>query len=427
MNTVLSLPPSTSLSSALGAASEPFLPAAWRNRILVLAGLYGLVCLFFGAVALSGGRDSTLGGDSWVVFVVLRLLGAGSGLWQLRQAGFSPRQPAHWMLLALSLSLLLGAVGSITWLGYNLRGVLVPYPSAADIGFGAHALLWAVGLFLFYVALETAPREEMGPFLGLLTATWSLTFFMLSLAQGAPWAAAMLPKLALNLYYPFMWALSCALVGSLVLGPRFKQLTGRWRSFAVVVYAGAVVLFLTNIAYAITAAVPAESPAAKYLYYNGGPLDFLFATGNFLLMVGLMLVPLGWPLYHTPPRALRQVDVQPPARTVATVSPAGRTVLNRTRTQRTQALAGRITPGRATGGHAGGAVLAQRSDSGGDTDQMWALLGALGALSAEVRALRQDLARNGHHPASRQQPHRMRPNATRSSRRSAQPGEAKGA
>ena len=320
MHVVLSPPVplrTAAASATLRAGGAAFLSHPWRGRALALAGLYGGICLFFGLVWVTGRAESPLSLASSGVFLTLRLLAVGAGFWKLRQARFDVRQPLHWMLLVFTLSMLLASAGTLTWLTYNWVGVLVPYPSLADLGFGGHTLLWAVGLFLLYAALGTTPREEVGPFLGLLTATWSLTVVLISLIHGGSWATEELPKLALDIFYPFMWALSAALAGSLVFGLQYKRCTGRWRAVVVVVYAACLVLFLTNIAYTITAASPSSSPAAKYLYYNGGPLDFCFATGNYLLLLAVVLLPLRQPLLRTEPphqhaaEAVHPVSTQP--------------------------------------------------------------------------------------------------------------------
>lgn len=270
----------------------------WRTRVFPLGLFYAAIFLFFAVIWFSGAKDSPLNVATAGVFLSIRLLGAGIGFWKLHRAGFDRHQPAHWMLLALSLSLLFGAFGTVIWLTYNLTGVLVPYPSLGDAAFGGHTLLWVAGLFCFFAVLDTSPREELGPFLGLLTATWSLTVLLISLIQGARVVTVQFPKIAFDVFYPAMWALNCALVGSLLLGPRYRQLTKAWRGFIVFAYTGALVLFLTNIAYGITAAIPADSTAAGYLYYNGGPLDFLFATGNFFLFLGIVVLPLGQPVFR---------------------------------------------------------------------------------------------------------------------------------
>ena len=422
MNAALPLPSSASAPHPISSTRRWLPSPTRRRRILALAALFGLVCLFFGAVAVTGRRDSPLGVFSCVVFLTIRLLGAGVGLRKLRQAGFDPRLPAHWMLLAFSLSLLLGALGTITWLSYNVRGVPVPYPSLADIGFGGHTLLWAAGLFLLYVVLQTTFREEVGPFLSLLTATWSLTVVLISLALGSAWAAAALPRLALSIYYPFLWALNCALAGSLVLGPKFRQMTGGWRAFVAVVYAGALVLFLTNIAYAVSSAVPAEGTAAKYLYHNGGLLDFLFATGNYLLMLGIVLLPLGRPLYHT-----QQADpIQPAGQAATRTSPArtseGRRVPDRPRTRRKRVAAGRITTGAVPTSSAARTVQARTMDDGGASEEMRAMLKAL---STEIQVLRRELTGRGDGPLARRQPRRSRSRAMGAGR-AARPGKPAG-
>jgi len=72
-------------------------------------------------------------------------------------------------------------------------------------------------------------------------------------------------------------------------------------------------LFLTNVVYTVSAAVPADGPSAKYLYHSGGPLDFLFAAGNYLLLLGIVLLPLGRPLSHAQHDAPSQAGGQPAA------------------------------------------------------------------------------------------------------------------
>lgn len=281
------------------AARHAFLSRSWRKRLIALGGLHGVLCLFFGLVWVTGAKHSPLSLATSFVFLGLRLVAVANGVYKLRRARFSVRQPSHWMLLCFTVSVLMGAFGTIIWMLYNYFGILVPYPSPADLGYGGgHTFLWVMGLFCSFAVLETTPRAEVGPFPGLLTATWSLTVVLTSLIHGSSWASENLPKLALDIYYPFMWALSCALAGSLVFGPQSKRLTAHWRAFAVVVYAASALLFLTNIAYTLTAACPPNSPAAKYLYYNGGPLDFLFATGNFLLLLAIVLLPLSRPVWR---------------------------------------------------------------------------------------------------------------------------------
>ena len=187
MHVVLSPPVplrTAAASATLRAGGAAFLSHPWRGRALALAGLYGGICLFFGLVWVTGRAESPLSLASSGVFLTLRLLAVGAGFWKLRQARFDVRQPLHWMLLVFTLSMLLASAGTLTWLTYNWVGVLVPYPSLADLGFGGHTLLWAVGLFLLYAALGTTPREEVGPFLGLLTATWSLTVVLI---RPHPW------------------------------------------------------------------------------------------------------------------------------------------------------------------------------------------------------------------------------------------------
>jgi hypothetical protein len=283
-------------------------PHGWLRRFVPYAGLYGFVLLFFLVVWISGEKQSPLNLATALVYLTIRLLGVIMGVRKLRQARFSASETRHWMLLAFCAALFVDAIGAVIWLAYNLRGVLVPYPSLADIGYAGDTILWTAGLILFFSVLDTTPREELGSFNGLLTGVWSLTIVVIGLINGSAWASV-LPKVAMDIFYPVVWALNCALAGSILFGPQHKRLRPEWRWFVILVYCGSLITFLTNLAYVITAASPADSPASKYLYYNGGPLDFLFATGDFFMMLAVVFLPLGRPVQRAGENA--DPDAQP--------------------------------------------------------------------------------------------------------------------
>jgi hypothetical protein len=254
--------------------------------------MYLAICAFFAIVWLSGRRDSPLNLATAIVYLVIRLLGVGIATAKLRHSRPRRLDPRGWMLLSFCVAFLLDAVGALLWLGYNLHGRLVPFPSLADLGYGGDTVLWAVGMLIFFWVLDTNVRDELGPFVDLLAATWTLTVMMISLINGANWTNLFLPGVALSVFYPFVWALSSALAGALLFGPQQRRLQPKWRWFVTLVYAGSLVTFLMNVAYSVTAAFPPGSPAEKFLYYNGGPLDFLFATGDFLLLLAVIVLPL---------------------------------------------------------------------------------------------------------------------------------------
>jgi hypothetical protein len=280
-----------------------WLPRLGRPRpALAIAALYALVCLFFCIVWLSGKKESPLNLATALVYLTIRLTGVAVGVQKLWQADGRRRTAADLMLGAFCAAFLLDAAGAVIWLGYNLHGSLVPFPSWADAGYVGDTVLWAVGLLAFFWVLDTNVRDELGSFVDLLAVTWSLTVVIISMLNGPSLSKLVLPAVALSIFYPFVWALSSALAGALLFGPQQRRLRSRWRWFVVFVYAGALLTFLTNIAYSLTAACPPDSPAARYLYYNGGPLDFLFATGDLLLMTAIVLLPLGESPLQSPGR-----------------------------------------------------------------------------------------------------------------------------
>jgi hypothetical protein len=269
--------------------------------IIATAGLYGLVCTFFCVVWITGEKDAPLNLATAIVYLAVRATGIVVGISKLHSSG-NRRTAASLMLAVFCLAFLLDAIGAALWLTYNLQGSLVPFPSWADVGYGGDTILWAVGLLIFFWVLDTNVRDELGPFVELLAVTWSLTVVLISMINGPSLSKLILPAVVLSIFYPFVWALSAALTGALLFGPEQRRLTTRWRWFVAFVYAGSLLTFLTNIAYSLTAAATPDSPAATYLYYNGGPLDFLFATGDFLLVLAIIVLPLNASPFRLPQR-----------------------------------------------------------------------------------------------------------------------------
>jgi len=220
-------------------------------------------------------------------------------------------RPLRHLTLAIAVASLLGAVQAAVWLAYTLAGTELPYPSAADALLIAADITWVAGIAMLYWALDTSVREELTPFLGVLMGTWALTISIFALIGINLHSAGSVVQLALDLFYPMISALSCGLLGSLVLGPQLRRIAPEWRWFVGLLYLLWFFWLLTSLAFAAgTAKLSGTSASFEVLYFNGGPIDLLYIFGCLIACWAVAFIPLqvsltpsqeGGPSDHRPP------------------------------------------------------------------------------------------------------------------------------
>jgi hypothetical protein len=273
-------------------------PAWYRTRVALYLTLLTLgTAAFFVVVWGSGQRDGPLNKSTELVFLILGGSGALIGLCQVRKAWHATSQTLHAFGLALCAGLLIDAVGNAAWLAYNVAGIPVPYPSLADVFYIASDLAWVIGLCLFFWVLDTNVRDELGPFIDILGATWSLTIVVLSLLGLSEQSTGNLLKLLLDIIYPFISALACALTGSIAFGPQLRRLSIPWRWFVLLLYFGWLLTFFGDIGFSVTTTLSQRNLDFSLLYYDGGPIDLVYAVSNVLLCWTVAFLPLGQALY----------------------------------------------------------------------------------------------------------------------------------
>ena len=284
-------------------------PAAAVHPASALAAVYGVVCLvyvvFWVEAWLRGCTECAHGGAiPWVV-VTLSLSGAAVGLWKARQARRVGPAALHYATLAFALGLLARSSGDA---GYYLIEALTddpPYPSPADVAYVAEVVLWIGGLLLLYWALQTSVLEEMQGAIDVLVSLWGLIIVAITLIRGEGKVPEDVGKLALDIFYPFAAAASCALVSALIFGPRLRELTTGWRWWLIAVYLATLLQFLANLTTSLLSSLPADHPGVKRVYWDGGPVEFMYVTAALVFGLSVAILPLGHALTTAPGRQPR--------------------------------------------------------------------------------------------------------------------------
>jgi hypothetical protein len=284
------LPQTSAALDPGGKAMARFWRASRLPGFLVL--LSTAVLAYFIAVWLSRSTDSALNRAAQLAPLVVDGTAAVLAFRQLRRYKSSAAAPLRQMTLLFCLALLTNCVGSVIWLVYNLLGVAVPYPSYADIFWVATDLIWILGIGLLFWALDTNLRDELGPFVDILAVTWSLTIVVISLVGVSAETVGNLLKLVLDIIYPFLSALACALLGAVLFGPQLRRLSPRWRWFLAALYLSWLLTFISDIGFSITSSLGHGSNSLEYFYYDGGPTDFIIGLGDLVVCWALAFIPL---------------------------------------------------------------------------------------------------------------------------------------
>jgi len=264
-----------------------------RSRQALLPGLLSIAtACYFLAVLISRTTDAPLNRSVGAVFVAINLSAAVMGLRRLAWLRHDAASPLRHMTFSICVALLLDCIGSAVWLGYNVLGDAIPYPSSADVFYLASDLVWLGAIGLLFWALDTNIRDELGPFVDILAVTWSLTIVVISLVGVSAATAGGLLKLVLDIVYPFLSALSCALLGALVFGPQLRRLGSPWRWFLLLLYAAWVLTFLSDLGFSITSSLGRNSGTFQYFYFDGGPTDAAVAASDLLVCWALAFLPL---------------------------------------------------------------------------------------------------------------------------------------
>jgi hypothetical protein len=201
-------------------------------------------------------------------------------------------QPLSYMTLAFCASMALYVIAGLIWLSFNLKGVAIPYPGISDFFYIGGDLLSIIAIGMLFWALDTNVRDELGSLVDLLAVVWSLTIVVITLLGVSMQSTGDLVKLVLDIVYPFLAALACALTGALVLGHQLRRMSTAWRCFVLLVYLAWLFGFFSSIGFSITSSLGRNAADFKYFYFDGGPTDALNAISELLILWALAYIPL---------------------------------------------------------------------------------------------------------------------------------------
>src|SRR5262249_31457935 len=253
---------------------------------LAVVAVYAVACLVFAERWVEAkARECTSCPPAisidWLL-IALALVGAAVGFSKLRGRRRLQNPLLRTVAIAFTLALLMRGWDDFAYgINFEVTGQ-TPYPSISDVAYVTEALLWVLGALLLYWALDTTPLEEMHASVDILVAIWGFTVIAITLIRGEGKVPSDLGKLTLDIFYPFAATASCALVSALVFGPQLRRMTLPWRWCVVVLYVATLIQMIASLAYSLLSSLNPTHPALDEFFWEGGPVDFLYATAVFL-------------------------------------------------------------------------------------------------------------------------------------------------
>lgn len=188
-------------------------------------------------------------------------------------------------VLFLSGGLLAWGAGNTIWAYYNFfGGVVVPYPSFADLGFIVSYPLWAIGMMYLPHAIggKFSFRKKYRIILFLIPLfVLALSYYLMVFITKSPVIfvpSASFLKLFFDIAYPTGDVVILTI--ALILGVSFKFFGGKYKLSIYSILLGFCFLYIADFLFSYT--TTANS------YYNGSITDLLFTVGLSLLTLGVL-------------------------------------------------------------------------------------------------------------------------------------------
>src|SRR5712692_4716762 len=263
-------------------------------RLLLTLGYVVTIPLFVGAsVAIAVSGCSTC----WYAYLddlyfVVPLLGAWCVLARLRASGRGPQAAFGRAAGYSSASLVASAIGGVVW-DLNARLALSPrYPSPADVGFFGSLLLFSIGIFFLYAALDATFAQELGGLGPLCASTGIITVSLQFFARGSTQPPSDAVTLALDLLYPLVGTCNVYLLGALVVGAKFRAAGRALRIALVCLAAGALLDFVASLALSVASAIDPRLPETAAVVNNSKLVTMATTTALYFSALGVLFLPL---------------------------------------------------------------------------------------------------------------------------------------
>lgn len=193
-------------------------------------------------------------------------------------------------IMAFSFGLLSWGSGEIIWSIYNLFfKIEVPYPSLADVGFMMSLPLWSLGIVFLArgVGIKADVKNRLIKYLVfllpvvVLIISYYLLFIVIRRADFGPESG--LIKLFFDISYP-LWDIVLLVLITIINILAFGFIRDRFLKPFIIISLGLLFSFFADLGFSYQSSVGE--------FYNGGFVDLLFITTNFLVSLGInTLVP----------------------------------------------------------------------------------------------------------------------------------------
>jgi hypothetical protein len=253
-----------------------------RSKLaLTLLTFYGAILIWWFLMYLWNIRETDQNYYFGVAYPFIALIGGLNGIFISRIWGGYKSLVGRGILF-FSLGLLGQAFGQFIWSYYNIIAKIeVPYPSIADVGYFSIVPFYSLGMLSFAKAanskvnLKKVQGKAVAVLLPLLMVSISYFLFLRNLEYDFSDPL----KVFFDFGYPFGEAIiiSIALV---TLGLSKNILGGQMRSRIIYLIFAIVVIYITEYTFIFK--------ANDGTYYNGGPVDMMYATAFFVMSLGLI-------------------------------------------------------------------------------------------------------------------------------------------
>ncbi|MBI1862978.1 hypothetical protein HYS00_02570 [Candidatus Microgenomates bacterium] len=177
-------------------------------------------------------------------------------------------------------------VGGLIWGVYNfIPKIEVPYPSYADVSYILSWPLWGAGIYYLSIAagikrnIKTSRSKKLLILVPIITISISYYLSVVLARGGAITNNADYFKFFFDVAYPLLDMLIIT-EAAIIYGFSFRLINGRYKWPLYLILCGIVIDYIADVIFSYQTSVGA--------FYNGAPVDIVFASAMYLLSLGLL-------------------------------------------------------------------------------------------------------------------------------------------
>lgn len=250
-------------------------------RVRILFVYYIALLIWWVYIFSTGQRDGFENYLFGAAYAVIALIGGLIGIFISNYWG-AWRSTIGRGIIFLSAGLLAFAFGQFAWSYYNIiLQVEVPYPSVADIGYVGTIPFYFLGMISFAkaagakFALRALTGKLQAIFIPLILLLFSYWIFLSNYEFDFDQPV----KIFIDFGYPLGQALTIS-VGILAFTLSRNFLGGLMKNKIQLLIFALAFQYLTDFSFLFQ--------ASRGTYYNGGPIDLMYATSFFIMSLGLI-------------------------------------------------------------------------------------------------------------------------------------------